>query len=75
MNVKDGLPRVAVAVENGPVTGLFDTAILGDARREPDHSSRNRVIVGAEVVQCRDVTFGNDEHMHRRFRFDVLECQ
>jgi hypothetical protein len=75
MDVKDGLPRVAVAVEGRPIARLIDSPVLGDARREPDHPSHNRVVFGAEVVQCRDVALGNDEHMHRRFRFDVLECQ
>jgi hypothetical protein len=75
VDVKHGLPRMTVAVEDGAVAGVINPAIPGDACGLPDHRPDKGIVLGGEVVQRRDVTFGHDEDMYRGFRLYVLECQ
>ena len=75
VDVEHCLPGAAVAIEHRPVAVLRVPLILGDLCGARNQSAHHRRVPFLDVVQRRDVPAGDDEHMERRLRIDVLERQ
>ena len=75
VNVEHRLTSIAVAVDDGAIAGGIDAALLGNQAGASNHRAHELVISSLQIVQGRNVPFGNDQNVHRRFRLDVLECQ
>jgi hypothetical protein len=73
MDVEDTLSRLAVRVEDRPVPTLVVAVLLRECSCESEHRSHQRIVLDGQVVQGGDVLLGNNQHMQRRLRIDVLE--
>jgi len=75
MGVGDSLARVTARIKDNAVTGVGDT--LGDRhlmclRRD---LSEQPVAGSGQAGQVAMVRFWNDEHVNRRLRVDIAECE
>ena len=74
MEMINGLPRVAIAVEYGPVSRLMDSKLLsqglGDLKKLPEQW----MILGRDMINRGDMSLRNNEKVDRRHRLYVLEC-
>ena len=75
VDVKHRLTRVAVGVEYRPEPAGGEPTLLGDGRRAAHQLADDLIVFGADLVQRGDVPLGNDEHVRRRLRIDVVEGQ
>ena len=75
VDVKDGLPSLAVRVEHRPVPAVRYASFLGNRGGAPDELSDQAVVFCAKLVQRFDMTLRDDEHMRRRLWIDIVEGQ
>lgn len=73
MDVEDGLPCIAVAVPDKPITLLRVADLLRILRRRDDQVADSLRVCSGKIVQGIDVLDRNEEHVHRRFGANVLE--
>ena len=74
MDVEHRLTRSGVAVENSPVAAFLVPVFLGDRSCSTCHLTDQPIILSRQFVERWDVTSRHDEHVHRRLRIDVPEC-
>ena len=73
MDMKDCLAGIAIGVEDRSVAARRQAAFAGDSGRPPHQFADEPVVLGAELVERRDMPFRYDQHVGRRLRVDVVE--
>ena len=73
MDVEDRLAGVAICVEHGAKAARVQAPLLRNGCRSPHHLAHNSVVSRLKVVQRVDVPLGDDEHVRRCLRVDVVE--
>jgi hypothetical protein len=74
VHVVDGLPSVAAGIEDNSVSGIGDALRQGDFVRLSRKLSEQS-LVGGDGGQVTMVIPGNHQHMNRRLRTYVAECE
>ena len=75
VNVKDSLARARVHIEDGPVPSPMSFPLPRDPGSRLEHLAQQQIVVGAHVVQRRDVFLRYNQHVNRRLRVDIFESQ
>src|SRR2546426_8157996 len=72
--MEDGLACSLANVEHGAIA-IFNAALAGNVRSSQMASANCIGILARSFFQPANVFFGNDQHMRRRLRIDVLKCK
>lgn len=72
VQVKDGLARTGPNVQHGSVT-LLDSSLPRDLCRRQVTAPDDLGIAFLRFFQPGKMSFGNDQHMRRRLRIDILK--
>jgi hypothetical protein len=72
MEVEDGLSRAGADVEDSAVS-VFDVALAGDLSGHKMAAPDNFRVARLSFFQSHNMFLGNDEHVRRRLRMDILE--
>ncbi len=75
MHVKDGLPCVAVAIQNQTIALLGKAAIAGHLRCREEKVPYSSRIRGPEIICSGQVLQRNEEQMRGRLRANVFETK
>jgi hypothetical protein len=73
VDVKDGLPCVAIGVEDRPESALGNSAFCGNPRCPPHHLADNPVVAALEIGKAGDVPLWHDQDVRGHLRVDVVE--
>lgn len=75
MQMGDGLACVRAVVEDQTEAGLAEPDELGNFRRLEQKMAQNFVVFRFGFGHSRNRFLGDDEHVSRSLRFDVVESQ
>ena len=75
MEVKNNLPTLGIAVDNGSKPPLIDTLKLGNLRRRLHYGIQILLLAGLDFHHRGDMLFGNDDNMYRSHRSEIVEGQ
>src|SRR5687768_6054099 len=75
VDVKHRLSRLRVAIEHGPIARPIVALVFRNLRGGAHHGADQRVVIGIQVVERRDVLLGHHERVQRRLRIDIGEGQ
>jgi hypothetical protein len=73
--MEHGLPAMAVAVDHATVTIVGEAPILGPAHCSREEFFHERAVIRLKIIERRDPTLRNEQHVHGRLRIDVAERQ
>jgi hypothetical protein len=73
VQVKDALAGIGSGIDDDAKAGFSDTMLARQARRDTEDLSDERVVVGFDIENARDMFARNNENMHWRPGSDVLE--
>lgn len=73
MQMEDLLSGVPVAVKDKSITGRIDTEFLRYFRGGRDKPSGDPLSGRTDVVDRRNMFYGNNKHMDRGLRFNIPE--
>ena len=74
MDMEDGLPGVAVAVEHRAIPPVRVATVSRQLGGDPQHRPDEGIIGCSQVVQRGDVASGHDQHVQRRLWIQIGEC-
>src|SRR5437660_256297 len=72
--MEDGLACSLANVEHGAIA-IFNAALAGNVRSSQMASANCIGILARSFCQPANGFFGNDQHMRRRLRIDVVKCK
>ena len=71
--MKDRLPRVGAGVHHDPIARLGEAPLRGELPGQAAKLTKERVIVGRQIVEAREVPAWNEEQMKGCLGLDIFE--
>jgi len=75
MNMKNSLTRIAVAIENCPVTASGDASLISDLFCHQMKFTYYITVINGDVIQSWDMFLRYDQNVMWCLRTDVVECE
>lgn len=75
MQMKNSLPAVSPRIGHNAIPRFGQPLVRGNLSAGEEQPTEQGLIRFAEVLNCRNMPFGDYQSMNRRLRANVIECQ